>query len=140
MLPGVSNVLTRAGELLLEPNDASAGFVRYYITRYVEAHAKLSPALTEWLLKNAVIAPFCCFVKARDEKEADVRFRGSEHLPVFDKSVETGWSRRYWSSAHKNDRSEARVKNCVVSQAGSIWCDPRTFHPEGLPGPVSEGR
>jgi hypothetical protein len=57
-------------ELLLEPNDASAGFVRYYITRYVEAHEKLSPALTEWLLKNVVIAPLLLFRESPRRKRS----------------------------------------------------------------------
>jgi hypothetical protein len=40
----------RYGDLLGEYNDPSAGFLRYYITVYVEAFGKLSPDLTAWLL------------------------------------------------------------------------------------------
>jgi len=49
----------RARGLLQESNDASGGFLRYYITLYVEEFKKLSPPLTEWLLKQIVIAPYC---------------------------------------------------------------------------------
>jgi hypothetical protein len=119
----------RVRELLQEPNDPSAGFVRYYITRYVEAFGKLSKTLTEWLLKNVVIAPYCCLVAAHEEKEAVVYFRGSDVLPIFDKVVETEWSRRYWSVAHDDDSTD-RVKGFVMPSQGAVFADPRTYHPE----------
>jgi hypothetical protein len=120
----------RVRELLREPNDPSAGFVRYYITRYVEAFGKLSQQLTEWLLRNVVIAPYCCLVKAHEEKEAVVYFRGSDALPMFDKAVETEWSRRYWSAAHDDDSTE-RVRDFVMPSPGTVFADARTYHPEG---------
>jgi hypothetical protein len=119
----------RVRELLQEPSDPSAGFVRYYITRYVEAFGKLSETLTEWLLKNVVIAPYCCLVAAHEEKEAVVYFCGSDALPIFDKVVETEWSRRYWSVAHDDDSTD-RVKGFVMPSPGAVFADPRTYHPE----------
>jgi FRG domain len=118
----------KAFELLREPDDVSAGFIRFYITVYVEAFGKLSPALTEWLLDHVVIAPYCCRVRERNEKDAVVTFEASNALPVFDRAVETHWSRRYWSSDF-DDRSERRVEGCVVSEPGSLSTDPRTYHP-----------
>jgi FRG domain-containing protein len=119
----------RVRELLQEPNDPSAGFVRYYITRYVEAFGKLSQTLTRWLLNNVVIAPYCFLVAPHEEKEAVVYFRGSDALPTFDKAVETEWSRRYWSEA-RDDDSINRVKDFVMPSPGAVFADPRTYHPE----------
>lgn len=120
----------RVRELMQEPDDPSAGFLRYYITRYVEAFRKLSPTLTEWLLENIVIAPYCYRVTAHEGQEAVVYFRGSECLPGFDRNAEIGWSRRYWSEAYGDD-SRQRIKECKVPPPGSIFVDPRTYHPEG---------
>ena len=123
-------------DLLKESNDPSAGFLRYYITRYVEAVGKLSPALTEWLLDGRIpIVPYCYLVSAIENREAVVYFRGSDALPPFDKSIEIERSRRYWSRAH-DDRSEERIKNWVVSAPGSIFADPRTYHPEAAATPM----
>jgi hypothetical protein len=116
-------------ELLREPNDPSAGFLRFYITIYVEAFGKLSPMLTDWMLKNVPIAPYCYLVDAIEEKESVVYHRGSDALPAFDRDAETERSRRYWSLAY-DDRSEERIKDWVTPQPGSIFCDPRTYHPE----------
>jgi hypothetical protein len=119
----------RVRELLREPNDSSAGFVRYYITRYVEAFGKLSEVLTEWLLKSVVIAPYCCLVAAHEEKEAIVYFRGSDALPVFNKAAEAEWSRRYWSEAYDDDSTD-RIKDFVMPPPGVVFADARTYHPE----------
>ena len=115
--------------LLREPDDPSAGFLRYYITRYVEAFQKLSPTLTEWLLEHVVIAPYCCMAAAREEGEVVVYFRGSDHLPRFDRDVEIGWSRRYWSEAYDDDSTQ-RVDGWMMPPPGQIFVDPRTYHQE----------
>jgi hypothetical protein len=119
----------RVHELLRQTDDPSAGFLRYYITRYVEAFQKLSPTLTEWLLEHVVIAPYCCMVAAHEGKETVVYFRGSEYLPKFDRDVEIGWSRRYWSAAYDDD-SRRRVEGLVMPPPGQYFVDPRTYHPE----------
>lgn len=115
--------------LLREANDPSAGFVRFYITIYVEAFGKLSPVLTDWLLSNIPMAPYCGMVGAFEEQSAVVFHRGSEVLSAFDLQVERERSRRYWSLAHPDDHSSERIKNWVLPQPGSIFCDPRTHHP-----------
>jgi hypothetical protein len=125
---------SRVQELLRQPDDPSAGFLRYYITRYVEAFQKLSPTLTEWLLEHVVIAPYCCIVAAHEGKEAVVYFRGSECLPKFDRDVEIGWSRRYWSAACGDD-SRQRVVGFVMPPPGQYFVDPRTYHPEAGSAP-----
>lgn len=119
----------RVRALLRQSDDPSAGFLRYYITRYVEAFQKLSPTLTEWLLEHVVIAPYCCMVAAHEGNEAVVYFRGSECLPRFERDVEIGWSRRYWSEAYDDD-STRRVKGWVMPPPGQVFVDPRTYHPE----------
>ena len=119
----------RVRGLLRQPDDPSAGFLRYYITRYVEAFQKLSPTLTEWLLEHIVIAPYCCLVAAHEGNESVVYFRGSECLPRFDRDVEIGWSRRYWSEAYDDDSTQ-RVNECVMAPPGQLFVDPRTYHPE----------
>jgi hypothetical protein len=124
----------RAGELLQETNDASGGFVRYYVTRYVEAFKKLSPPLADWLVKNVAIAPYCALVASHEEKEAVVYFRSAEclataNLRSFHRGVEVEWSRRYWSEAYADDSRE-RVHNFVMPSPGQMFVDPRTYHPE----------
>jgi hypothetical protein len=121
--------------LLQERNDASGGFVRYYITRYVEEFGKLSPPLTDWLLGHIVIAPYCALVGSHEEKDAVVFFRGAEclaghNLPSFDRELEIERSRRYWSAACEDD-SRRRLDGFVMPPPGQMFVDPRTHHPNG---------
>jgi hypothetical protein len=119
----------QVSELLKENNDVSAGFVRYYITRYVEEFAKLSVPLTEWLLKNVVIAPYCLWVERREEQDAIVYFRAADCLPSFEREIEIECSRRYWSEGCKDDSRE-RIQGVTPPDPGSVFVDPRTFHPD----------
>jgi hypothetical protein len=116
-------------EALRESDDPSAGFLRFHITEYVEAFGKLSPMLTEWLLERVPIAPHCYLVEAFEGKEVVVYYRGSNVLPGFNKEAEAEHSRRYWSSAHADDRSSERISGFVRPAPGSIVADPRTYHP-----------
>lgn len=114
---------------LMEPrNDPSAGFLRFYITEYVEAYGKFSPALTDWLLKRVVIAPYCFQVGAFDGNEVVVYHRAADGLMTFDERVEAECSRRYWSVATEDDSFE-RMKNFSWPNPGAIVADPRTYHP-----------
>jgi hypothetical protein len=115
--------------VLRESNDASGGFVRHYITRYVEAHKKLSPSLTDWLSKHIVIAPYCALVDRHEGDEAVVYFRSAECLFSFDRELEIEASRRYWSDAYCDD-SRDRLVYFVMPPAGQVFVDPRTFHSE----------
>jgi hypothetical protein len=72
--------------LLQEGNDPSAGFVRHHITEYVEEFGELPLSITDWLLKNVVIAPYCALVASHEGSEAVVFFRGAECLPAFDRN------------------------------------------------------
>jgi len=116
-------------ELLREPDDPSAGFLRFHITQYVEAFGKLWPTLAEWLLEHVPIAPYCYRVEAYEEEEIVVFYRGSDALPAFEKDAEVEHSRRYWSAAYV-DHSSERMSDFVLPTAGSIVADPRTYHPE----------
>jgi len=116
-------------ELLREPDDPSAGFLRFHITEYVEAFGKFSPTLTEWLIGHVPVAPYCCRVEAYEGKEVVVFYRGSDALPAFNKDAEEEHSRRYWSSAYA-DHSAERINGLVWPAPGSIFADPRTYHPE----------
>jgi hypothetical protein len=125
----------RTRGLLQQSDDPSAGFVRYYITSYVEAFGKLSSRLTEWLLANIVIAPYCALVASHKGEEAVVFFRPAEcflenGLPPFDPALETECSRRYWSN-DCGDNSRQRLLNFVVPAPGRIFVDPRTYHSNG---------
>jgi len=75
-------------ELLREPNDPSAGFLRLHITEYVEANGKLSPTLTEWLLQKVPIAPYCYLLDSVEGNEAVVYYRGGEALLAFNSEAE----------------------------------------------------
>jgi hypothetical protein len=125
----------RVRDLLQESNDASGGFVRYYITLYVEEFKKLSLPLTDWLLKHIVIAPYSALVASHEGKEAVVFFRGAEYLttynlPSFDRELEIECSRRYWSEDY-NDDSRQRVQGFVMPSPGQMFVDPRTYHSNG---------
>ncbi len=122
----------RARSLLEESNDASGGFLRYYITRYVEEFKKLSLPLPDWLLKHIVIAPYCALVANHEGKEAVVFFRGAEclstdNLPSFNRELEIERSRRYWSEAYSDD-SRQRLHGFAMPPPGQIFVDPRTYH------------
>jgi FRG domain len=117
----------RARRLLQESDDPSAGFARHYITRYVEEFGKLSRSLTDWLLKQIVIAPYCALVDCHEGNEAVVFFRGAECLPAFDRELEIQWSRRYWSDDYEDD-SRQRIENFVMPSPGEIFVDGRTYH------------
>jgi len=116
-----------------ESSDPSGGFVRHYITRYVEEFGKLSPPLTDWLLSHIVIAPYCALVDRLEEEEAVVFFRGAESLaehslPPFDRELEIERSRRYWSADCEDD-SRRRLDGFVWPPSGQMFVDPRTYHP-----------
>ena len=133
----------RARGLLQESNDASGGFLRHCITRYVEEFKKLSPPLTEWLLKHIVIAPYCALVASHEGNEAVVYFRGAEclstdNLPPFDRELEIECSRRYWSGAHDDD-SRQRLHGFVMPPPGQMFVDPRTYHSNGGDGLSQKG-
>jgi hypothetical protein len=114
-------------EILSISDDPSAGFLRFFITEYVEAHGKLSPALREWLLKLIPIAPQCYLVKAFEGNEVVVNFRGSQTLDVFNGTIESEYTRKYWSGERQ---SWERMQNWTWPQVGSVVADPRTHHPD----------
>ena len=116
-------------EMLREPDDPSAGFLRFHITEYVEVLGKFSPMLAEWLLEHVPIAPYCYRVEAYEGKEIVVFYRGSEALPAFNKDIEAERSRRYWSSAY-DDHSAERMNGFAPPAPGQIVADPRTYHPD----------
>src|SRR5579864_5317569 len=62
-------------ELLRWTDDPSAGFLRFHITEFVEAHGKFSPELTDWLLDRVPIAPYCYLATRFEGKEVVVNFR-----------------------------------------------------------------
>lgn len=115
-------------DLLELRNDPSAGFLRFHITEYVEAHGKFSLDLTEWLLDHVPVAPYCYLVSAFEEREVVVFYRGADDLPSFCGEIEKERSRRYWSSTH-SDESFERMTHFRWPPAGSIVADPRTYHP-----------
>ncbi len=123
----------QTGALLQERNDASGGFVRYWITCYVEAFTKLSPRLTDWLLQHIPIAPYCARVYSHEGKDAVVFFQDAEsfstyNLPAFDRDLEILHSRRYWSAAYPDD-SRQRVRAMPLS--AEMFVDLRTYHSNG---------
>jgi hypothetical protein len=132
-----------ARRLLQESNDASGGFLRHYITRYVEEFKKLSPPVTDWLLKHIAIAPYCALVASHEGNEAVVFFRGAEclstaNLPSFDRELEIECSRRYWSEAYEDD-SRQRLHGFVMPPPGQIFVDPRTYHSSSGDGLSQKG-
>ena len=75
-------------ELLRWIDDPSAGFLRFHVTEYVEAHGKFSPELTGWLLDRVLIAPYCCMAESFEGKDVVVYFRSAKDLPAYDESAE----------------------------------------------------
>ena len=116
-------------KLLNISDDPSAGFLRFHLTEYVEAHGKFSPDLTEWLLERVPIAPRCFLVHRYEGREAVVYYRGYDALPYFDSTLEKASSRRYWS-ASSPDASFDRMATWTWPPSGSIAADPRTYHPD----------
>ena len=121
-------LMDRYEKLVGLSEDPSAGFLRFHITEYVEAHGKFSPELTDWLLERVPIAPRCFMVKAVEAGDVVLNFRGADVLPDFDPAVEVEKSRAYWSSDH-GDSSWNRREDWAWPQPGLIGADPRTYHP-----------
>jgi hypothetical protein len=115
-------------DLVRWSDDPSAGFVRFHITEYVEAHGKFSPELTDWLLERVPIAPRCYRVTGFEAGHVVLSHLGSSVLPSYDEAKEAAHSRRYWSSAH-GECSWDRMRGWTWPEAGSISADPRTYHP-----------
>jgi hypothetical protein len=109
-------------------DDPSAGFVRFHITEYVEAHGKFSPELTDWLLERIPIAPRCYRIMGFEAEKVVLSHLGASALSSYDEAKEAVRSRRYWSSAY-GECSWDRMKGWVWPQEGSITADPRTYHP-----------
>lgn len=118
---------TRHAELIRLDNDPSGGFVRHHLTEYVEAHGKLSPLLTDWLLERVPMSPRCGEIKSFDQDEVVVHHWPSSVMGEIDYAVEENWSRRYWSIQFP-DSSWDRMKGWTWPPVGSIYADPRTFH------------
>jgi hypothetical protein len=118
----------KSEELLRWIDDPSAGFLRFHITEFVEAHGKLSPELTDWLLDRVPIAPYCYMAESFEKRDVVVYFRSAKDLPAYDKSAERENSRRYWSSAHPECFSGAALRAFSWRPVGEITYDPRTFH------------
>jgi hypothetical protein len=116
-------------DLLRWTDDPSAGFLRFHITEYVEAHGKFSPDLTDWLLDRIPIAPRCYRIMGFEAGEVILSHLGARVLPSYDQAREAAHSRRYWSSAHR-ESSWDRMRGWTWPQEGSITADPRTYHPD----------
>ncbi|MGA2595325.1 MAG: FRG domain-containing protein [Bryobacteraceae bacterium] len=116
-------------DLVRWSDDPSAGFVRFHITEYVEAHGKFSPELADWLLERIPIAPRCYRIIGFEAEEVVLSHLGASALPNYDEAKEAVRSRRYWSSAY-GECSWDRMKGWVWPQEGSITADPRTYHPD----------
>jgi hypothetical protein len=110
-------------------DDASAGFLRFHLTEYVEKYGKFSPEFTEWLLERVPMAPQCYLVSQFEEPDVVVYHRGADALPQFQPETEKVHSRRYWSAAWR-DQSFARMATWAWPAVGSIAADPRTYHPD----------
>ncbi|MBN8733946.1 MAG: FRG domain-containing protein [Acidobacteria bacterium] len=118
-------------DLLRIDDDPSAGFLRHHITEFVEATGKLSAALTDWLLQRVPVAPRCAEIREFDGKEVVVQHRALNSLPnpeQYDEHSERERTRRYWSTEF-SDRSWSRMEAWPWPPVGTIYADPRTFHP-----------
>jgi hypothetical protein len=118
----------RSQELMRWTDDPSAGFLRFHLTEFVEAHGKFSPELTDWLLDRIPIAPYCYIAESFEGNNAIVYFRSAKELPTYDESAEREHSRRYWSCAHPECFSGATLKAFSWQPAGKITYDPHTYH------------
>jgi hypothetical protein len=115
-------------ELQRWTDDPSAGFLRFHITEFVEAHGKFSPELTGWLLDRVPMAPYCYMAERFEGRDVVVYFRSSKDLPSYDESAERERSRRYWSSVHPECFSAGALEAFSWRPLGEITCDPRTYH------------
>jgi len=115
-------------ELLRWTDDPSAGFLRFHLTEFVEAHGKLSPELTDWLLNRVPIAPYFFMAESFEGRDVVVYFRSAKDLPIYNESLERERSQRYWSSAHPECFSGLALKAFSWRPAGDITYDPRTYH------------
>ncbi len=114
-------------DLLRWDDDESAGFLRFHITEYVEAHGKLSPALAQWLLTRIPVAARCFEVKAFDMPDVIVNFRRTDQIGDFKLDQEAAFSRRYWGQDYI-DQSFDRMRAWRWPNIGTITADPRTYH------------
>lgn len=130
VLPSDRNYFAdRYRNLVAISDDPSAGFLRFLITEYVEAHGKLSPPLTNWLIRRVPMAPLCYLVKAFEGNEVVVNYRDKNVLRPFDEDTEREYSERYWSLDYPEWRSWDRMKDWKWPAVGKIVPDPRTYHP-----------
>jgi hypothetical protein len=115
--------------LVSTSDDESAGFLRFHLTEYVEAHKKFSPTLADWLIERVPMAPRCYLVRELDGDEVVVNHRAKVTLPApaFDEETEREQSRRYWSAAHP-EKSWDRMTSWQWPTVGSVAADPRTYH------------
>jgi hypothetical protein len=113
-------------------SDASAGFLRFHITEFVEGQGKLSPTLTALLLNRIQISTQCFLVKEFLGEAVQLNFRGRDVLRGFNESIEIEQSRKYWSSSYA-DQSFDRMSDWAWPPAGETKADPRTYHPELYP-------
>jgi hypothetical protein len=113
--------------LLKWDDDESAGFLRFLITEYVEAHGKVSPALAQWLLRRIPIAARCFEIKASDISDVIVNFRRTDQIANFKLEQEKAFSRRYWGADYI-DQSFDRMRAWRWPDIGKITADPRTYH------------
>ena len=116
-------------DLVRRSDDPSAGFLRFHITEYVEAHGKFSPELADWLLERIPIAPRCYRVMGFDAGKVVLSHLGAYVLPNYDPGNEVVHSRRYWSSARR-ESSWDRMRGWTWPSEGSVTADPRTYHPD----------
>jgi hypothetical protein len=119
---------SKSEELLRWIDDPSAGFLRFHITEFVEAHGKLSPELTDWLLDRVPTAPYCYMAESFEKTDVVAYFRSAKDLPAYDASAEREHSRRYWSSAHPECFSGDALRAFSWRSVGEVSYDPRTFH------------
>ena len=115
-------------ELLRWTDDPSAGFLRFHLTEFVEAHGKFSPELTDWLLDRVPVAPYCYVAERFQGKDVIVYFRSAKDLPGYNESAEHERSRQYWSSAYPDCLSGNQLETFRWRPAGEITYDPRTYH------------
>jgi hypothetical protein len=123
------SVSTRYSDFLRLDDDPSAGFLRHHITEYVEARGKLSPTLTDWLIERVPMMPRCAEVIRSSGSDVEVQHRPPSALRQVDYSVEASWSKRYWSSVF-TDCSWNRMTDWQFPPVGTVYADPRTFHPQ----------
>lgn len=119
------------GELMGLANDPSSGFLRHHIIEYVEAKGKLSPTLTDWILKRIPMTPRCYKVHGFEGGDVIITNRPpiefGPYEEEYEEELERDWTRRYLSSAYPNS-SWGRMENWKWPPMETIVADPRTFH------------